>query len=248
MARLRLLLVFLLFGFAPLSAQEAPTASLTTTPVTDSQALVLARQSLAAMTGGAPVTDATLSGTATRTAGSDEETGQVLLEAKRTEESKIALTLSTSTYTKVQSFSDISPKRSYINSDSTIHTIALHNCLSSTTYFLPLLSALPSAISDSDTNLSNINQKTLNKEAVQHVRSCLSMSSPHTTTIQSITHLSAVHIYIDSATDLPVAIGFTTHPNNNSSIDIAVGVLFSNYEEKTRSSCPYTSNYISTTA
>ena len=248
MARLRLLLVFLLFGFAPLSAQEAPTASQTTTPVTDSQALVLARQSLAAMTGGAPVTDATLSGTATRTAGSDEETGQVLLEAKGTEESKIALTLSASTYTKVRSFSDGSPEGSYVGSDGTVHTMALHNCLAGTAWFLPLLSALPSAIGGSDANLSYVGQETLNGEAVQHVRSWLSVSSPDAAAVQSIAHLSAVDIYFDSATDLPVAMGFTTHPDDNSSIDIAVGVLFSNYEEKTGSSCPCTSNGFSTTA
>jgi hypothetical protein len=67
---------------ASLSAQQS------TTPVpapaaSDPQAVALIQKALAALTGGAPVTDVTLTGTARRIAGSDDETGTATLKATR---------------------------------------------------------------------------------------------------------------------------------------------------------------------
>jgi hypothetical protein len=49
--------------------------------------------------------------------------------------------------------------------------------------------------------------------------------------MKAIAHLSAMDWYLDSATSLPVAVRFTTHPPNDYSLDLSVEVRFSNYQQ-----------------
>jgi hypothetical protein len=187
---------------------------------------------MALMTKGVPVTDATLSGSATRTAGSDQESGEVVLKDKGTQESTVVLTLSNSTYTEVRNFQDGAPEGAYAGLDGVAYPLAQHNCFTSAVWFLPPLSALASAIGDPTANISYVGQEARDGVAVQHLRVWLSVSSPDAAAVQAVTHLSTTDIYLDFTTDLPVAMTFATHPADNSSIDMAVEIRFSNYQQE----------------
>jgi hypothetical protein len=232
-SRVAYLLAACVFSASILASAQQSTLTSVPPPMVkqDPQAVSLIQQSLAAMTKGVPVTDATLSGSATRIAGSDQESGEVVLQAKGTQESKVALTLSNSVYTEVRNFQGGAPEGSYAGLDGVVYPLAQHNCFTGAAWFLPPLSTLGSAIGNTGADLSYIGQEALDGVAVQHLRVWLSISSPDAAAVQAIAHLSSTDIYLDSTTDLPVAMAFTTHPADNSSIDIAVEIRFSNYQQ-----------------
>jgi hypothetical protein len=97
MHRIVLLFMVLLFGYWAVAQSSPITVS------RDPQAIALLQQSLTNMTNGVPIADVTLSGTATRIVGPDQYSGQVALEAKGTQESRIALSLSGFSLTQVRS-------------------------------------------------------------------------------------------------------------------------------------------------
>src|SRR6266550_3620179 len=87
MAMTRISICVLLFSMTgAINAQSAPAS--------DPQAVTLAAQAAASLTGGATISDATLSGTATWTLGSDQQTGSADLLAKGFGESRVDLNLS----------------------------------------------------------------------------------------------------------------------------------------------------------
>ncbi len=62
-------------------------------PTRDPVAVALLAKSLGVMTGGRPISDVTLQGTARRIAGSDDESGAAILRALATGEARIDLSL-----------------------------------------------------------------------------------------------------------------------------------------------------------
>ncbi len=227
----KLLACFVLWSLLslPVLAQQS---SATTNPTTnDPQAIALLQKSLAALTGGTPVSDVTLTGTAERISGSDDETGTATLEAKGTQESKIALSLSSSTYTEVRNASDGAPEGSYAGSDATVQALAQHNCFTDPAWFFPPLSSIAASLSNTATNISYVGAETLDGTKVQHVRLWLSVTSQDAAAVNLIAHLSTVDWYLNAESFLPVAEKFTTHPPGNASVDIPVEILFSNYQQ-----------------
>jgi hypothetical protein len=202
----------------------------TTSPTSNPQAVALLQKSVDALTGGVAVSDVTLTGNAHRIAGSDDELGQFTLEAKGTQESKIALTLSGSTYAEVHNVSEGSPAGSYASSDSTVEPLAQHNCFTDPAWFFPALSSLASALSNPTENVAYVGQETLDGTSVQHVRVWLTVQSPDAAAIKLIAHLSTIDWYLDTSSLLPVAEEFTTHPADNASLDLSVEIRFSNYQ------------------
>lgn len=217
-------IVLLLFG------TTVQTFASQATIIHDPQAISLLQQSLAAMSNGVAVSDVSLTGTATRTAGSDQQSGQVTLEAKGIQESKISLSLSGYSFTEVRNFANGAPSGSYVGTDGVVHTTAQQNCFGDAAWFFPLLSSSALAGGNSGMNLSYIGQETFNGAAVQHVEIWQSASSPDVSAVKAIGHLSTVDLYLDAATTLPIAVRSTTHPADDASKDFAIEIRFSNYQ------------------
>jgi hypothetical protein len=76
---------------ACLSAQQSPSPSAPPPPKNDPQAVALVQRTLGVLTGVASVSDITLTGTARRIAGSDDETGTVTLKATAAGDSRVDL-------------------------------------------------------------------------------------------------------------------------------------------------------------
>jgi hypothetical protein len=226
MHRVVLLFMVLLFGCWAV-AQTSPTAA-----NRDPQAIAILQQSLTHMTNGVPIADVILSGTATRIVGPDQYSGQVALEAKGTQESKISLSLSGFSFTEVRSFANGAATGSYIAGSATAaQPLAPHNCFTDPAWFFPALSSITDALGNTGTNVSYVGQQTLGGSSVDHILIWQSVSSPSAAAVKAIAHLSAMDWYLDSASALPVAVRFTTHPPNDYSLDLSVEVRFSNYQQ-----------------
>ena len=118
----------------PNSLASQQVASSTSTSST--QATVLLTQSLAALTGGHPITDVTLSGTARRIAGSDDESGTATVKAISGDAGRMDLTLPSGQRTEIFNSTTTPPTGSW-SGRGVSHAIAYHNLLTDSAWFFP---------------------------------------------------------------------------------------------------------------
>jgi hypothetical protein len=192
----------------------------------DPQALTLASQSITALTGGLAVTDITISGAVTRTAGSDVQTGTGTLYGKGQNESRSNLALTAGQRTEIRNYTS-SPMGEWIAPNGALSLFAQFNCLTDAVWFFPALSSLAFA-NDPNQKLSYIGPDTFNGVSVQHLRS-----------VWFAQQLSQMDFYIDSATLVPIAVASNVHADNDSSISIPVLIQFSNYQNVNGALVPF---------
>jgi hypothetical protein len=214
----------------------AVTLGLLLIPVTvhsqsDPQAVTLATQALAALDGTTPVSDVTLTGTATRTAGSDIESGNITLKALQTLYSRYDLTTSSSTRTEVRNVTSAGlPQGYWVNPDGSAQYMAAHNCLTGAVWFFPALSSL-NLVTNPAYMVSYIGLETRNGNQVQHIRFALIPPSTAIAFGPTAQTLSTTDVYLDPTSTLPVAIAFFTHAQTDAGINIPVEIDFSNYQQ-----------------
>jgi hypothetical protein len=93
-------------------------------------------------------------------------------------------------------------------------------------WFFPALGSLavgPNVI------LSYIGQETRNNSTVQHLQAYVYQPTP-AVMFPGPQQLSTINFYLDSATLLPVAATFNTHPDNNPGTNIPVEIDFLSYQ------------------
>lgn len=247
---------------APLLAQQATSTS-TAPAVSDPQAVALVQKALVALTGGVAVTDVTLTGTARRIAGSDDESGSATLEADSTSDSRVQLSFSSGNRMEIHNHAAIplpgtfppggattfsqtlQPVGAWSGSDGVLHPVVPPNLSTSATWFFPAftlanLAASPNYI------LSYLGEETLNGQAVLHISASqpylINSSGQPTTPAPApslMQQLSRMDLYFDPTTLLPVALVFAVHPDNNASVDIAMQIFFSNYQAVKSVRVPY---------
>ena len=198
-------------------------------PASDPQALTFAAQSIAAMTGGATISDVTLAGNAVRIAGSDKEVGTVTLMGRGTGESRVDMDFKSSMRSDIRNDnSGDFPQGASVLNGGKPQPWPLHNCLTSPNWFFPELSPLVNR-SDQTLTLSYVGQETKQGHSVQHLRtSRYVLRKPR---IQAITQqLSITDYYLDSQTFLPLAMIFNFHPDDDAGTNIMLEIDFSNYQ------------------
>jgi hypothetical protein len=203
-----------------LSAQQTSPSGL--------QAQSLLKQSLAALTGGQPLTDVTLSGTARRIAGSDDESGTAVLKALASGDARIDLSLSSGQRSEVENLSGTSPAGSWSGPDAASHPIALHNLLTEPAWFFPAF-AISRRLSTSGHVVTYVGQETHEGQAVEHISVSQTSPSKDPPLGPSFAHLTQVDFFLDSATLLPASISFNIHPDNDARLDLPVEIRFSDY-------------------
>jgi hypothetical protein len=235
MALKRLALLFCLpFAMLPTFAQQSSTTS---PPATKNpQAVSLAAASLAALSGSTAITDVTLTGNATRIAGSDVETGTVTLKVAGSSDSRIDLNLSNGPRNEVRNVSNSAPQGSWAGPDAVPHAMPLHNCMTDSAWFAPQLSVL-SQLSNPNLVVSYVGQESRNGASVQHLH--FEVQSANVDPSGLLQHLSAEDVYLDASSFLPVAISFNTHPDNDAGTDIPVEIDFSNYMRVNGAQIPF---------
>jgi hypothetical protein len=197
--------------------------------------LTLAQQAQAALSGSLTVSDVTLTGTGTRTSGSDSETGNFTLQALGGNQSNFQIDLASGTRGEVFNLStENTPQGFWTAGNGSWNSIASHNCSAGEVWFFPALSVL-SQLANPNLSVAYVDQETKNGLPVWHLRFSLidsNFTSNSTATVtQKWAQLSSTDVYLDSSTFLPVALSFDTHPDNDLLVDIPVEVDFSNYQQ-----------------
>lgn len=201
----------------------------TTQPaISDTQAVAFVTKALAALTGGKPITDVTLTGNATRTAGSDIETGPITLEALGFTNSRMDFQGSGGNRTEIRNSSSGVPQGAWVGPDGASHAMVGHNCMTDAVWFFPALSIL-SQIANANVIATYVGQETRNDASVQHVRFT---SRPQNVSAAAITFVSPLiqeDVYLDSTSLLPVAFTFNSHADDDVAVQIATEIDFSGY-------------------
>jgi hypothetical protein len=215
----RLVLVVSLF----ISAVCAAAAN---APTSDPFAITLAQRSVAALTGGAPVTDVTLNANVISIFGSDNETGTGTLEAKGTSESRVDLSLSGGTRSDVRNFtSDGGPGGAWEKNGGTSTAYANHNCWTDAAWFFPALSSLTQT-ANPNFIFKYIGQQQHAGLNTQHIR-VFQIDQQNNGTLQ---RLSTTDFYLDANSSLPLAVASQVHADRDMNTDIATEVRFANYQ------------------
>lgn len=234
---------------ASVSAQSASTAPTTSDP----QAVALLQKSLAALTGGAPVTDVTSTGSARRIAGSDNETGTATMEATSLGDSRVELSFASGNRVEIRNHSALplpgflppkapaaaaqtpQPVGEWIGADGSTHEMASHNTVTDADWFFPALT-IARLLATQSYALSYIGSETHDGTTVLHVSAVelfpqLATSSTTASSLgQLMQHLSRMDFYFDPASSLPVALDFSQHPDNNALVDLPIEIRFLAYK------------------
>ena len=212
----RFVVVCLLCSFLPfLALAQGP-------PASDPQAVALAGQSIAAITGGATISDVTLTGNVTWN-GSD--TGTATLSALGTGESRMDLALTSGTRSEIRDVQTGVQQGQWFAPNNASGYFASHNCWTDTVWFFPALGSLAAG---PNVVLSYIGQESRNGGTVQRIQSYVYQSvwfpdpSPQ--------QLSIMDFYLDATSFLPVAVTFNVHPDNDATTNLLVEIDFSNYQ------------------
>jgi len=222
----RLTTCLFLCCFLTMSAHEAQAQA-----QRDPQATTLVSQSLQAADGTTVLTDVTLTGTATRTAGSDIESGTVTLRALGGLDGRMDLTLTNGPRSEVINQSH-GTTGEWSGPDGAQHAMAQHNSFVPAAWFFPAL-ALAQALNDPSIQLAYVGQEMKESVAVQHIRFWRMIPAGISSDgqIKLFEHLTSADVYLDAANSLPVALDFNLHPDGNELLDIPVKVRYSDYQK-----------------
>jgi hypothetical protein len=226
--------IALLFSIPNLPAAQQPSPPAPSGP---SKAATLLAQSLAAQTGQVALSDVTLSGTAHRIAGSDDESGTAVLKATANGQSRIDLNLLAGPRSEIHGMSPDGPAGSWSGPDSVSHPIAYHNLVSEPAWFFPAI-VVAQGLSATGYVVTYIGHETHNSTAVEHI-SLSQQPSGSLKTVALLRHLSQVEVYLDSTTLLPAAMTFNIHPDDDAGRDIPIEIRFSDYRTTDSAQVPF---------
>ncbi len=216
------------------AAQQLPPPA----KASDPSATALLSKSLAALTGNASVSDVTLSGTARRVAGSDDETGTGIFKALASGAGRSDLSLSLGQRSEVVNFTGTNPTGAWSGPDRISHAMSYHNLLTEPAWFFPAF-AIARRLSNSAYVATYVGHESHNGQAVEHVSVSQTPPSPDDPPTVSFEHLSQVDFYLDSSTLLPAAVAFSIHPDNNALLDLPIEIRFSDYRATGGSQIPF---------
>lgn len=193
-------------------------------PASDPQAVTFAARSMAAMSGGASISDVTLTGSVVW---NGSETGTATLKAMGPGESRTEVSLSTGTRTDVRDAQTGTARGQWINPDRSSGKYAFHNCHTDAVWFFPVFSSLAGR---TNVVLKYIGVETRNARRVQHIQSYVYAGSSPRADQPTPEQLSTTDFYLDATSLLPMAVVFNVHPDNNSLSNLVSEVEFSDYQ------------------
>lgn len=217
------------------------TAQQSATPTSQSsQAVAILQQSLGFLARGTVINDVTLTGTARKVAGSDDETGTVVLKALSTGEARMDSSFPSGQRSEVSNNAGSlqnAPAGQWTGPDGKTHAMSSHNLFTDPSWFFPAMT-VNRWVSNPGYSVSLVGQESWNGQAVNHVTVYL-LATALGDGSALIQHLSQMDIYLDSASELPVALTFAVHPDNNALLDIPVEIRLSDYRVVNGAQVPF---------
>jgi hypothetical protein len=214
-----------------------PNPAQTTTAAGTLNPSTVLQNSLAVLVGTAALSDVTLTGTARRIVGSTDETGTVTFRALPTGEMRYDFSYPSGVWSEIHEGIAAGPLGSWSGPDGVAHPIALHNLANRSDIF-PAFSLSP-LLSSPNMMINLIGPETKNGQSVYHVAVSQQFPQLPPRSASLAQHLSQTDLFLDATTLLPVAVDFNTHPDDNSSLDIPVELLFSDYRSVSGSQIPF---------
>jgi hypothetical protein len=232
MRRIQIALVVWLTFFLSLSLAGQQTGS------SSPQALAILQKSLAALTGSQTITDITLTGTARRIAGSDDESGTAVLKALTTGPARVHLSLPSGPRSDVVTIANKCLVGSWSGPDGVFHSVAHHNLTSDSSWFFPAFTVARLG-SPGKYIVSSVGQESWNGRTVEHLTAYQPFSFQAPPGVPTFSHLTQMDLFIDSNTLLPVRLSFNVHPDNDMGLDIPVDIAFSDYRVVSGAQVPF---------
>jgi hypothetical protein len=223
----RIALSFALILPGPLPAASSLHRTPQQTTATSPSATITLQQSLAALAPNLALNDVTLSGSVHRSVGSDDQSGSAILKALSSGAARADLSFSSGTISEIYNSSSSELTGAWSSPDGTLHAIPFHNLLSEPAWFFPTF-AISRRLSTGYV-VTDLGSASFSDQQVEHISTLQSAALKSSARQASFQHLSQVDFYLDSASLLPVAISFNTHPDNDASLDIPVEIRFSDY-------------------
>lgn len=215
------------FLFSVLLFLSLPSVAQTTAPQRDAQGALLLRNALAAMTGSSAINDATLTGTVERVAGSLDESGTATLKGTAAGASFIEFSLPSGTTEESRDLTAQPAAGTWERAGGAAQPVASHNLGADPTWFYPAL-LMARALGNASYGIVYAGPATVNGVAVNDVRiNSYPLGPPGGVAIAQT--LGRTDLYLAAGTNLPVALDFNAHPDNNALTDLAVEVRFLNY-------------------
>jgi hypothetical protein len=237
MSRVRTVVSVFLFLVLAVSIVAQQTA-------TSPQAVPLLRRSVAALVGNQSISDVTITATARRIAGSDDEAGTATLKATSAGASRLDLALPSGPRTEILNLSSDQPSGSWSGPDGMAHPIAYHNLLTGAAPLFPAF-AIASGLVPTNRSLSfspfanHLGRETKNGQAVEHLTLAQSSTDLRLSGGSSFEHLSQLDFFLEPSTLLPIALTYNIHPDNNALLDIPVEIQFSDYHSVNGAQIPF---------
>ncbi len=214
--------------FTPVVAfSQTISAGSPTAIVRDPQALSLVNQALQATSGGTiALNDVTLQGTVNYTAGSDFQSGTVVLEARGNGMSRVTLSLDGGQRQEVRN----GPAGYWVDAEGQQHLMAVHNCWPDAPWFFPALS-LQALSSDAQVSIVYGGLEARDGVQLYHLRLYRTVPGQDVQITSDIQRLSIVDLYLDPASYMPLILAFKAHPDDDLNIDIPVEIQFGDYRQ-----------------
>lgn len=231
-------LVFLGALLLTLPNMQAAQQASAQTPASSPQAATLLAQSAAALVRNVALSDVTLTGTARRIAGSDDESGSVAMRALATGEARMDLSFPSGSRNEVVGPSNKCLAGTWSGPDGLAHPISSHNLMTDSSWFFPAFT-VGRMVSSGKLILSYLEHETQNGQAVEHVIAYQSSTFQPPAGIPTFSHLTQMDLFLDSSTLLPAALAFNIHPDNNAGLDIPVEIRFSDYRPVNGAQIPF---------
>jgi hypothetical protein len=190
------------------------------------QAVAALQTSVTAQASNTAIQDATLNGTVEFIAGSTDETVPFEFQALQAGSARSDISLSAGTLTEIRQALSTGSIGTWSKGDGVQHSIAGHNLMTDAAWCFPLF-VVQRLVSNPNAVISYIGREN-GLEHFQSYEQPPAGVSPQAAAI--LQHLTQIDLYLDPNSNLPTQLSFTTHPDNNALIDIAVSVQFSNYQ------------------
>lgn len=176
-----------------------------------------------------------MTGTVTRTVGSDQQTGSVNIQAAATGQSRIQYALSNGTLVETQGpATAFEGQCSQTGFDGTVQAVSSNNCWRGTLWFLPQMT-LQAGTGWAD-NVSSVSAVPNGTTVLHNFRRPAGTMSAETAAF--IASLSSFDLTLD-ASGHPAVLGFNNHPDDNSLTDIPMQVQFSDYRDVSGVAVPF---------
>jgi hypothetical protein len=196
----------------------------------DPEAAAMLASSLRALTKGEPLRDVTLMGTARRIAGSDDETGQVTAKAMATGETRVDYQYPSGRHSDSRITSATGAVESWSGPDGSKHGVVPHNVAPLSSWFFPA-ALLQAWEQGTDVTARYAGRENRGGRDVAHVTITRQVPALHhpKVMLSLLQKAASVDLYLDPATNLPVAVAYNTHSDKNLAQDIPVEIRFSDY-------------------